>query len=130
MLKRLLAATLLLTTTAAQAENFPDPVITVCPKRQADLDFAIYSTMTDGKFEQLGSPLSWRQRFDGPFHMPDFQFAQYLYVNFTTFQTSDGTKVIGKMRWRTDRYEFSVNGKPAADAFKAVFDDLVRQFPC
>lgn len=130
MLKHLIAIALLLPASIAQARSIPDPVVTACPRRQADLQFGLYSMMTAAKFQPLGGSSSWRRRVDGPFHGPSFEAARYLHVDFVTFQTSQGTRIVAQLRWRTSVYEFGVEQASIVDGFQQALDGVAGQFPC
>ncbi len=125
-----LAIVLAFTASTAHAKSIPDPVVTVCPKAPVDLDYAIYQMMTDANFQPLNGSISWRRHFDGPFHLPSMEAAQYLHVDFAIFPTSRGTKVIAQPRWRTSTYEFGVQNQAVVDIFQEALGTLVQQFPC
>jgi hypothetical protein len=130
MLKHLMAIALLGAPYPAHGSSIPDPVVTVCPPTNADLEYGLYTLMTSARFQPMFRASSWRRRVDGPFHIPSLDSAQYLHVDFVTFKTSVGTRLVAQMRWRTSTYEFGVKQQHLVDGMRAALDGLAAHYPC
>lgn len=126
-----IAAVALFWSTPIHAEEvIPDPEALICPPSRGDMEYGINRLMTAGGFQEWAGPMSWRRRAPGPFHIPSMAPAEYLHVTYNTFRTSEGTRIIAELRWRTRSYEFGVKDERIAEVFQGVLDEIVKIWPC
>lgn len=108
----------------------PSPETLLCPPTSGDLDYGLYKVMESAKFQQWGGSMSWRRKADGPFHLRSMEPAQYLRIEFKTFNTSEGTRLIADLWWQTSKYEIGVKQQEIVDIFQGMLNDLQGVFPC
>lgn len=131
-MRRLLAAAALALSAPVDAAVQPDPETILCPPTPGDLDYALFAVMTAAKFQEwpAGSGMSWRRRVDGPFHVLSLEPASYLRVEYRTFVTAAGTRVVADMHWQTSSYEFGVEQEQPVRAIQVTLDALAQVYPC
>lgn len=108
----------------------PSPEALLCPPTPGDLEYGLYKIMDAAKFQEWGGHLSWRRKADGPFHLASLQNADHLRVQFRTFQTSAGTRLIADLWWQTSSYEIGVKQQEVVDIFQGLLDELAGVHPC
>lgn len=108
-----------------------DPETLVCPPTSGDLEYGLRSVMVAANFEAYPYEHGvWRRREDGPFHLRSAENASWIVVEFTTYRTQAGTRLIAEPFWETSRYRYAAQGEKIISALQATLDGLAAVWPC
>ena len=109
---------------AAAAIEQPETLL--CPKQPGDLDYAIYTVMKAARMDPdpAGGAKSFRRDVSKGLS------PRALRVNFQTFRTSEGTRLVAELAYVDTFTIRPVDDPKVTTVFQHALDQMREQMPC